>query len=371
MTNTRLPLQAQSFTLAGSGAAVSATNIILKSFQDIDGTNITMSDLGTKAYMTLEPNNGTREEQISFTGVTQNSDGTATLSGVSNVAFKSPYTETSGVFKAHAGGSIAVLTNTAGFYNDFANKENDETINGAWTFTDTVVGVTPTLTAELATKGYVDSIAVSGAPDASTSVKGITKLATAPVSAADPIAVGDNDPRLPTTDEKDALVGTVGTPSSTNPYVTSEALTGVISIYGGSTAPTGWMLCDGTAVSRTTYSSLFTILGVTYGAGDGSTTFNLPNLKGKVVVGLNASETEFDALGETGGAKTHTLTISEMPAHDHTSSSYTTTGSGSTTGAVYGNSFNGPISGSVPSQGGGGAHNNLQPYMVLNYIIKS
>lgn len=222
MTNTRLPLQAQSFTLAGSGVAVAAANIILKSFKDIDGTNIAMSDLGTKAYLTLEPNNGTREEQVSFTGVTQNSDGTATLSGVKNVAFKSPYTETSGVSKAHAGGSIAVLTNTSGFYSDFANKENDETINGAWEFTDTVVGVTPTLTAELATKGYVDGIAVSGAPDASTSVKGITKLATAPVSAADPIAVGDNDPRLPTTDEKDALAGTEGTPSSTNLFVTND-----------------------------------------------------------------------------------------------------------------------------------------------------
>jgi microcystin-dependent protein len=79
-------------------------------------------------------------------------------------------------------------------------------------------------------------------------------------------------------------------------------------MFAGSTAPTGWLLCDGTAVSRTTYSDLFAITSTTYGVGDGSTTFNLPNLKGRVPVGLDTSQTEFDVLGETGGAKTHTLT---------------------------------------------------------------
>jgi hypothetical protein len=74
---------------------------------------------------------------------------------------------------------------------------------------------------------------------------------------------------------------------------------------------------DGAAVSRTTYSDLFALIGTTYGAGNGSTTFNVPNLKGRVPVGLDGSQTEFDALGEAGGEKAHVLTIGEMPAHTH------------------------------------------------------
>ena len=92
---------------------------------------------------------------------------------------------------------------------------------------------------------------------------------------------------------------------------------GVIVPYAGSSAPTGYLVCDGSAVSRTTYADLFTAIGTTYGAGDGSTTFLLPNLKGRAIVGVDAAQTEFDALGETGGAKTHTLTSSEIPSHTH------------------------------------------------------
>lgn len=94
--------------------------------------------------------------------------------------------------------------------------------------------------------------------------------------------------------------------------------TGSINAWSTNTAPTGWQLCDGTAVSRTTYAALFAVIGTTYGAGDGTTTFNLPNLKGRAIVGRDSAQTEFDTLGETGGAKTHTLTTAEMPAHSHT-----------------------------------------------------
>lgn len=75
--------------------------------------------------------------------------------------------------------------------------------------------------------------------------------------------------------------------------------------FAGASAPAGgkWMLADGAAVSRTTYSALFALVGTTYGVGDGSTTFNLPNLKGRVVVGLDGAQVEFDALGELGGDK--------------------------------------------------------------------
>lgn len=220
---------------------------------------------------------------------------------------------------------------------------------------------------------------------------------------------------------------------------------GAIMQYAGTAAPTGWLLCDGSNVNRSTYSDLFAVVGTTYGSGDGSTTFGLPNLKGRIPVGLDAAQTEFNALGETGGFKTHTLTIGEMPSHTHiqnghnhtmahthsvthdhpsvTSTSDThrhtvealnaagnhnhTLGftgdlsaapidfdspqdSGTITTAVNNDTHNHSVD--IPSitvtsggasttstttetatnqnTGGGDPHNNLQPYIVVNYIIK-
>jgi microcystin-dependent protein len=142
--------------------------------------------------------------------------------------------------------------------------------------------------------------------------------------------------------------------------------TGSIFNWATSSAPTGYLICDGSAVSRTTYSALFAVISTTYGSGDGSTTFNVPNLKGKVVVGYNSAETEFDALGETGGTKTHTLTEAELAAHTHTVTNGVTAGLSSLGG---GGSINvGQVT--TSSTGSGNAHNNLQPYIVLNAIIK-
>jgi len=104
--------------------------------------------------------------------------------------------------------------------------------------------------------------------------------------------------------------------------LSSADFVGAIVAYGGSAAPSGWLLCDGAAVSRTTFSALFAVCGTQFGAGDGSTTFNVPNLKGRVVVGIDAGQTEFDVRGETGGSKTlpnHLHTIS----HGHTGSTFT------------------------------------------------
>jgi microcystin-dependent protein len=234
---------------------------------------------------------------------------------------------------------------------------------------------------------------------------------------------------------------------------------GTINQTARATAPSGYLLCDGSAISRTTYSSLFDAIGTAYGVGDNSTTFNIPNLKGRVPVGFDSSQTEFDTLGETGGAKTHTLTTAEMPSHTHVQNSHNHTqdshnhtqnshnhsqnshnhgqdshnhsqnahshpvgGSGSTLFLVNGSGTNGNINlalgggayaSSTPqpatatnnattatnqaatatniattatniattatniattatnqNTGGGGAHNNLQPYVVLNYMIK-
>lgn len=146
--------------------------------------------------------------------------------------------------------------------------------------------------------------------------------------------------------------------------------TGTVLPYAGSTAPTGFSLCDGGTLSRTTEARLFAVIGSTYGAGDGSTTFNKPNLKGRVPVGLDSTQTEFDVLGEPGGAKTHTLTTNEMPSHTHNASggNFAVLASG-----TYGlQPSNVPIAqaSTTAANGGGKAHNNLQPYVTMNYIIK-
>ena len=151
------------------------------------------------------------------------------------------------------------------------------------------------------------------------------------------------------------------------------AIPGLITPYGGSSAPSGWLIADGSAVSRTTYAALFAIIGTVFGSGDGSTTFNLPNLKGRVPVGKDSGQTEFDVVGETGGAKTHTLTTTEMPAHTHAFSIFAVGSSnGVHVAAASGTIVSGPTTNdSNVSTGGGGAHNNLQPYIALNYLIKT
>lgn len=146
---------------------------------------------------------------------------------------------------------------------------------------------------------------------------------------------------------------------------------GTITLFAGTTIPNGWFLCDGSEVSRTKYSDLFNAIGTTYGSGNGSTTFNLPNLKGKVPVGLDNSDSNFNTLGLTGGEKTHTLTVSEMPNHSH-KVRYTGTGANGTKGGMSGTSVDATPnynSALVAYEGGSQAHNNLQPYITMNYLI--
>lgn len=102
-------------------------------------------------------------------------------------------------------------------------------------------------------------------------------------------------------------------------YVDNFIPAGVITQYGAASAPTGWVLCQGQALSRTNplYSRLFTAISTTYGAGDGTTTYNVPNLQGRIPVGRDSTQTEFDALAEVGGSKTSTLSTANLPSHQH------------------------------------------------------
>ncbi len=151
--------------------------------------------------------------------------------------------------------------------------------------------------------------------------------------------------------------------------VLNRWIVGEIKVWTTTSAPNAdWMICDWTAISRTTYSVLFALIGTTYGVWNGTTTFNIPNLKGKVVVGVNSSDTEFDTIWETWWAKTHTLAESEIPSHSHNYDVHNGWGGGlrpiqNTTGS------SSATTGSTNTAGWGWAHNNLQPYMALEYII--
>jgi microcystin-dependent protein len=154
-------------------------------------------------------------------------------------------------------------------------------------------------------------------------------------------------------------------------------LTGAIFPFAGENVPDGFLFCDGAAVSREDYADLFAVIGVIYGSGNGSTTFNLPDLRGRVAVGLDASQGEFEELGANGGEKTHTLTNGELPVIDLSHSH----AEGTAVAVVVNGGLEAPAPSAIPgigatgsaggSIGGGEAHNNLQPYLTLNFIIKT
>lgn len=150
----------------------------------------------------------------------------------------------------------------------------------------------------------------------------------------------------------------------------------VLPFAGDTSLIEGWLVCDGSAISRTTYADLFQVIGITYGGGDGVSTFNLPNLQGRIPVGFDGGQTEFNSLGSKGGEKVHTLTSAEMPVHNHTNGVYDRLlryNNGTRTAGSSDNTVNEPditSSGILSEAGGDQAHNNLQPYVVMNYIIK-
>lgn len=155
---------------------------------------------------------------------------------------------------------------------------------------------------------------------------------------------------------------------------------GTITAYGGSTAPSGWLMCDGSEVSRAEYSLLFDAIGTAYGEGDGSTTFNLPSMAGRTTIGSSASH----ALGSTGGEESHELTASELPKdyasifarmnsssvhniYARSGASLKTESSDYTPLSLYGNQ--GKDISVITFSGDGKAMNVMQPFVVVNYII--
>ena len=169
--------------------------------------------------------------------------------------------------------------------------------------------------------------------------------------------------------------------------IDATSITGVVQLFAGSSAPSGWLICNGQAVSRTTYAALYAVIGTTYGAGDGSTPFNVPNLVNKTVRGSNS-------LGKTGGADTVTLTIAQIPAHTHTGttssagahthstawSAWAQSGGGGWSDYSWSTVSNSKTSSSngahthtftTSSVGSGSTVTITNPYIMLHYIIKT
>jgi microcystin-dependent protein len=155
-------------------------------------------------------------------------------------------------------------------------------------------------------------------------------------------------------------------------YVDRLVPIGSLQLWAGPTGspPAGWLVCNGQAVNRTTYADLFAVVGTTYGVGDGVTTFNLPDLRAAVPVGNTGGAAVGGltlAVGDDGGATTHTLTAAEMPAHTHTVPG----GSGAGGGSAQFGYFNTPGTAlATSSAGSGDPHNNMPPYVAITYLIR-
>jgi microcystin-dependent protein len=177
---------------------------------------------------------------------------------------------------------------------------------------------------------------------------------------------------------------------------------GCVMPFAGATAPSSWLLCYGQAVSRTAYSDLFAAIGTTYGAGDGSTTFNLPDMRGRVAAGKDdmggsaanritsggQAAINGTTLGATGGNQDNTLDTTRIPAHSHgysdpghthamlqgdtTPASFTgRAGEGDGNNNYFQNTTSSGVGITITNTGGGGAHNNTQPTIILNHIIST
>jgi microcystin-dependent protein len=152
---------------------------------------------------------------------------------------------------------------------------------------------------------------------------------------------------------------------------------GEIKMWPTATAPTGFLLCDGSNVSRTIYAALFTVIGTTFGAGDGTTTFTVPNFKNRFPVGSG----DLYSAGATGGSKdavaiSHTHTVTD-PGHDHSYTRYSSllVQTGSSTPCWSGTSTQNTSSEttgiSIDSAGESGTNKNLPPYLSVYFIIKT
>ena len=157
---------------------------------------------------------------------------------------------------------------------------------------------------------------------------------------------------------------------------------GTVLDFAGTNPPQYYLLCNGQEVSRTGYAELFDVIGTTWGAGDGSTTFNVPNSQGRVSMGVGTNTDKNGhsgtwVLGDIGGEYNHKLTVNEMPSHTHNSKyrrEFNYTAMGSYTHALASTATSGYEASEQSTNtysGGNGFHNNIQPFITYNKIIRA
>lgn len=240
----------------------SATSFKLNNIEGWDGVDLTSADFGSQAYAVIRNANNTILELIEFDPTTI------------------------------ASASITITRRGLKFTGDLTTEVTANKLS--WTKGDTYIDIgvdTPQMNQWL--KEYLDAAIVAGGVPATTTVLGLAKASVAPVSPASPVFVGDNDPRVPDTTGA-AFV---------------SAVTGMIVMYGSATPPTGFLLCNGQAVSRTTYADLFAILSTSYGVGNGSTTFNVPDLRSSFPVGYGQKTKAFTFLDAAVNTGTDVITV--------------------------------------------------------------
>lgn len=279
MTQLLTKIIADFSTTLTTKTAVGATTGTLTSGLDGDGIQLPTATYG----FTIDRNNANKEYF------------TATLTGANLTSIKTVTrgtgVGTSGLVKTHRKGAEVIISDWV------AMKRMLDILDGTTSLdASTPLGYDGTATIstanQLATKDYVDNGILQGAADASTTVKGITKMSVAPASASSPIAVGDNDGRVPTQGENDALAGTSGTPSSSNKYVTNDDTSGTGAILRSSFLRFGGTGADGalTITSGTTTIDLggaqhviknYTSISIT---GTGALAFSNPHASGTIIV---------------------------------------------------------------------------------------
>jgi len=244
------------------------------------------------------------------------------------------------------------------FYNAISGSVGNFTVNGNLSVTGTT--------------------ALTGATTITGALSGSTATFSGAISSVSPSFTGT--PTAPT-----AAAGTNTTQIATTAFVLSNgAPTGGLIMWGTGTAPSGWLLCTGTAVSRTTYAALFAVIGITFGVGDGSTTFNLPNYTNRMPYGTT--------VGATGGSATTTLITANLPSHTHSISDpghahtivdgqvntrtnpfFNWVGTGGASVGVSGANTNSNTTGitATDATGSGTAATTISPYLGINFIIKT
>lgn len=155
--------------------------------------------------------------------------------------------------------------------------------------------------------------------------------------------------------------------------------TGAVIPYAGTgTVPDGFLYCDGSAVSRTTYADLFAAIGTTYGTGDGSTTFNIPDMRARFPLGVNDGTLPAGASGSyttraraaTGGAEEVTLDTTQLPSHAHGSTDLVYESAPGTGTLTISAGLGFDVGGATSNLGGGLPHTNMPPFLTLNFLIK-